>query len=147
MNLTKKPNLSNPEKKRKFEEQKKIYEKLESKVKSDMLMKQKEIKELISERENLQKHNKVKSILTTRKVIEVIKNDELNDLIKEIDNTDFTDVIKRSYLNRQLKNLESEIDALKEKDSLELEDEYDSIVANWRIKKMKRKSKINPDKR
>ena len=82
---------------------------------------------------------------------QVIENKDLNlyfsDLIKEIDNTDFTDVIKRSYLNRQLKNLESEIDALKEKDSLELEDEYDSIVANWRIKKMKRKSKINPDKR
>ncbi|MCR5506375.1 MAG: hypothetical protein K6F04_00840, partial [bacterium] len=147
MNLTKKPNLSNPENKKEYDKQKQIYAKLEDKVKTDLLKKQKQINELIEQRKNLQKYNKVKSNLTVKNVIQSVKNDELNDIKAELETINITDVVKRSYLRRKLKKLEEDINAINEKDNLELEDEYDSIIENWRKNKRRNKSKINPDKK
>ncbi len=147
MNLKKKPNLSIPEKKKEYDKQKQIYERLESKVRADFRIKSEKLKNLIEERNNLQSYNKKKTVLTTKNVILVVKNDEIQSLQKEMDSTDFTDVAKRSYLRRKLKKLEDEISSINEKNSLELEDEYDDIIVEWKRNKRKRGSKINKAKK
>ncbi len=147
MKLTKKPNLSKKEKREEFEKQKRIYEKLESKVKADMRAKQQKIKDLMLEREKLKSTNKKKSVLTAKNVIQTIKNDELNNLKAELEELNFSDIAQRSLLRREMKKLEEEITAISEKDNLELEDEYDAIVANWKRKKRRRKARINPLKK
>ena len=147
MKLSKKPNLSKPENKKEYEAQKQIYDKLKDKVIKDFRDKYEKIKNLIEERKNIQKNNKKKTVLTTKNVILVIKKDELNDINLELETLDFFDVAKRSYFRRKIKKLEKEIDDITEKNSLELEDEYDDIVFNWKKMKRKNKSKINPLKR
>ncbi|MBR1544330.1 MAG: hypothetical protein IJ638_00085 [Alphaproteobacteria bacterium] len=147
MNLTKKPNLSKQEARMEYEHQKSIYEKLESKVKNDLVLKQKKVLDLIEQRKTLQTYNKLKSNLTAKNVIQAVKNDELNEITAELETINMTDVVKRSYLRRKLKKLEEEIDAISEKDNLELEDEYDSIIDNWRKNKRRNKSRINPNKK
>ena len=147
MALKKKPKLSTKEEKVEFEKQKQIYERLESKVKTDLLAKKKKLDVLMEERKNIKTKSKKESVLTTKNVIKAIKQDELNELNAELEDLNLTDVVKRSYLRRQLKKLQDEISSIDEKNSIELEDEYDEIVDKWRKGKKRRKTKINPLKK
>ena len=144
---------------------KKEYEKLEQEIKSRIRSQKRELDaigpldNLLKEQQELTKiHNMFgQTKLTAKNVIQAIKQDELNDLINEIDNFDGENLLQKglntatygpyiSYLRKQVKKLEKDINNINEKDNSELEEEYDNIVEKWQ-KKKKRKSRVNPEKK
>ena len=144
LKLTKKPNLSKKEDLEKYNKQKAIYEKLKTKVQSDLKRKQNRISQLIEENKNLEnqrKNTKKKSALNVKNVILRIKQDELEDLSADLENVSITDTLLHSYLHSRIKKLEKEIKDIEEKDITDLEDEYEEIVRKWKAKKKRRNRK------
>lgn len=158
---------TNPQTGQKFKNQsaEQQYKKLEQEIKSTIRSQKIELDSIGSLNNLLKEQNELTKIhnvlgqtkLTAKSVIQSIKQDELNDLIKEIDNLDGTTLLQRgintamhapyiSHLRKQVKKLEKEINNINEKNDLELEEEYDEIVEKWQ-KKKKRKSRINPERK
>ncbi len=121
-----------------------LYEKYKDKIFIEQNLKKEKLKQLRLNRKKYRINKKVLDVLDTKKVVETIKKEELEELQNEIDALDImSPPAKRFLLRRKLKKLKQEIEDIKEKDNFQLEDEYENIVSNWKNNK-KKKSKINP---
>ena len=113
-------------------------------VKTDLSKKKKKLDNLIISNKRIKS---TKVILNAQHVVLSIKNEELHELQEDLEGLKFTDnPMKRNDLRRRLKKLQEEIDDLMEKSPYEIEDEYASIIDNYRNNKKRRRSKINPNK-